>query len=244
MLFDLPGVIAHRGASRVAPENTLASMRQAKYHAASCIEFDVMLTRDDEVIVFHDEVLQRTSNGRGKVADTDYATIKTLDAGSWFHPDFTNEVIPTLAAYLAEAAVCNLAINIELKSVAGKESILAAKLLRLLDQHWSSSLPKPLLSSFSYHNLLAAKQLSDRYPLGLNVRRVTSDVIRQASDLNCYSIHVKRSYVNKEVVEKNSQMGFKTLVYTVNSLDEATALFDIGVVAVFSDNESLFSLAC
>ena len=93
---DQPLVIAHRGFSGVAPENTLAAFRKAIDVGADMFELDVLLSQDEHVVVIHDDTLERTTNGTGKVIDHTLAELQALDAGSWFSPEFAGEPIPTL----------------------------------------------------------------------------------------------------------------------------------------------------
>lgn len=238
--WRLPGVIAHRGAHQRSPENTLAGMREAKECGARWIECDVMLTRDHTAIVFHDEYLNRTSNGSGKVANTDYETIKTLDAGSWLNEKFAHEPIPTLEAYLQQAAQLNLGINIELKANRSQADRLTQQVLYLLQQHWSASLPPPLLSSFSEDDLSLLRQEDARVLLGLNVKKINAEHITRAQTLDCYSIHVDHHELNPAIVAENTTMGFKTLAYTINERETAEKLWEMGVSAIFTDNASLY----
>lgn len=242
MALILPQVIAHRGASRIAPENTIASMEQAKKYGAQWIEFDVRLTSDNVPVIFHDATLRRTTNYTGIrcLSRTKYTAIQTLDAGSWFNAAFSNEKIPTLESYLITAAQLQLGINIELKTTARKSALLAEKVLQLLKQHWPQKLPQPLLSSASVKNLLALNMLSCSHPLALNVVRCKREDIKQAVALNCYSIHVKSIYITPKIIADNAQAGLKTLAYTVNNPSEAQHLINLGVTAIFTDNEALY----
>ena len=95
-------VCAHRGHSIAAPENTLPALIAAAEHGATCCEIDVVLTRDDEIVLLHDEILDRTTDGRGRVADYDLAALRELDAGAWFDPRFAGTRVPTLAEALAD----------------------------------------------------------------------------------------------------------------------------------------------
>ena len=113
--LDLPPVIGHRGAAGMAPENTLAALRRA--HALGCrwVEFDVRLTRDGELILLHDDRLERTTNGCGIARALSLSAIRRFDAGSWFDPAFTEERVPTLAQAIAVLSELGLGANVELK---------------------------------------------------------------------------------------------------------------------------------
>lgn len=242
MDLNLPKLIAHRGASRLAPENTLASLIIAHQLGARWVEFDLMLTADDVPIIFHDRTLDRTTNGKGKISKQSYNKLLALDAGSWFDTKFKGEKIPTLAEYLQTAAKLQMGLNIELKAMAGKEIQLAKVLLELLQQYWSPELPPPLISSFSFSNLLAVKALQSKYPLALIVKDWRVEHVEIAKSLNCYSIHVNQLKVTKAAVDFNTKAGLKTLAYTVNALIRAQELFAMGVRAIFSDVPDLLGL--
>ena len=132
----LPQVIGHRGAAAAAPENTLASIRKAKELGASWIEFDVKLTRDGQAILFHDDRLERTTDGRGAVAATTLAEIKRLDAGSWFGPAFRGEPVPTFDEALMLCAELGLGINVEIKPCRRREAETAAVAMAALLRLW------------------------------------------------------------------------------------------------------------
>ena len=119
--FLAPGgrtwVIAHRGFSGRAPENTLAAISEAIAIGADMAEIDVTLTADDRVVVIHDETLDRTTNGAGRVADHGFDEIRNLDAGSWFAPQFAGEKVPTLEEIL-DTVKGRILLNVEIKSEA------------------------------------------------------------------------------------------------------------------------------
>jgi len=116
-----PRLTGHRGAKVVAPENTLASFREAAEYGADCIEFDVWFCADGVPVIFHDNTLERTSDGVGRVADLDLAALKKLDAGGWFAPEFSGETIPTLPETIVLCRDLGLGINIEIKPNPGEE---------------------------------------------------------------------------------------------------------------------------
>jgi glycerophosphoryl diester phosphodiesterase len=114
-----PPLIAHRGASAYAPENTLAAFIKAQQLGVRWVEFDVMLTRCGEVVVIHDETLERTTDGVGEVSHYPYSYLQTLDAGSWFGAQFKGEKIPTLKEVLVFLAQHSMCVNVEVKAQAG-----------------------------------------------------------------------------------------------------------------------------
>jgi len=165
-------VTAHRGFSGAAPENTLAAFRAAIEAGADMIELDVHLTRDQEVVVIHDDVLGRTADGKGDVAEKSLAELKALDAGGWFDPRFAGERIPTLAEVL-EVARGRILVNIELKK--GKKAFpytmaeLAEKTLAVVEK--AGMLRQVLFSSFDPAAIDRIRELDARLPIGLITQR-------------------------------------------------------------------------
>ena len=165
-------MIGHRGAAGAAPENTLASIRKARELGATWIEFDVKLTKDGHAILFHDDCLERTTDGRGAVAATTLAEIRRLDAGGWFGPAFRGEPVPTLGQALALCVELHLGINVEIKPCAGREVETAQVTVATLLDVWPRDRPAPLVSSFSPACLVcgarpgagAAARVSGRHP--------------------------------------------------------------------------------
>jgi len=120
--FDFsPPVIAHRGASGYAPENTMASFVKAAQLGIKWVEFDVVLAKCGTPIIFHDETLDRTSNAHGLIDDYTYTQLQAFDAGKWFHPHFSSERIPTLAQVLVFLYEAGMSANVEIKPMPGKE---------------------------------------------------------------------------------------------------------------------------
>src|SRR5574337_1778321 len=143
----IPQLIAHRGAPRVAPENTLSSIREAKKLGANWVEFDVRLTKDGELICFHDNTLERTTNGTGYVYDYTFSALKQLDAGSWFSPDFRGEEIPTFSQMASLVMELGLGMNIEIKPDAPRVIETAEKTIDVLKKLTISASDKILITS-------------------------------------------------------------------------------------------------
>ena len=235
-MLALPKFIAHRGASLIAPENTLVSLREAKKQGASYVEFDVQLTGDGHPVVFHDSELDRTTNGRGKVSDVDYETIARLDAGSWFNEKFKNERVPTLADYLQCAADSRLGINVELKGTRDQARQLAKVVVESLDFYWSSDLPEPLISSASIFCLQAVKSISSDYWLGYIMDKWETHWIDIINPLHCISLHLAHELLTPERIHAIKAAKKLLLAYTVNDPLLANRLLQMGVDAIFSDS--------
>lgn len=236
MQLQLPKVIAHRGASAYAPENTLAAFAKAYELGATWIELDVMLTRCGEIVIFHDDSLARTTNARGKLADFDYANLAKLDAGSWLNKKFKGESIPTLAMLIEFLHQYPLGVNIELKPAIGDEMRLVRKLLTTLSA-WPEHIPL-LLSSFSLRSLELLQEMQEiqgKWPIGLLQDRLQPDYLSLAKSLNCMSIHVNYQHLTKHICETIKNADFLLLSYTVNRLSRAKTLWDWGVDSVFTD---------
>ncbi len=229
-----PPIIAHRGASQLAPENTLAAFRKAKEIGAAWVEFDVVLTRDGTAIIMHDETLDRTTNGKGKVADVTYDYVKTLDAGSWFSPAFTGEKIPTLLEVIHLLNELQLGANIEIKPCLGVEEQTVKTVLDLVAHHWQQKNP-PLFASFSQKVLTTLRQLSPDSLLAFLMHEWQPDWLVEATRLHCASVHVNQAVLTPEYAAKIKAENFYLFSYTVDDVIMARKLFSMGVDAIFSN---------
>lgn len=232
---SVPRVVCHRGASGYAPENTLASMRKAAELGGEWVEFDAKLTRDNHVIIMHDDNLDRTTNGRGRVADTDWQDIRRLDAGGWFGEAFKGEPVPTLTAMIAELSRLGLGANIEIKPCPGREEetghIVAAQVL----EEWPAALPVPLISSFSSASLAAARKAAPDLPRAFLTSRVHADWGERTHELDCVALHTNHRHLTADMTTEIKHAGLAVRCYTVNERATAEALFSWGVDGVFSD---------
>lgn len=233
--ISLARVIAHRGASGYAPENTMASLHKAIVLDAKWIEFDVMLSQDLQPIVIHDLTLDRTTNGHGEVAKTKFAKIRELDAGSWFSPKFKHEKVPTFAEYLAAANAAHLGINVEIKPTPGTEVETAKIVLQTLQQHWVKHAKTSLISSASILALRTARAMDEKISLGLIVDQWEPLWLEILDELNSVSLHINHEELTPLRVAAVMQTGRAVLAYTVNDPERAAELFSWGVTAVFTD---------
>lgn len=234
-------ILAHRGASKATPENTLASFKAAKTIGAKYVEFDVRLSKDNVPVVIHDDSVNRTSNGSGKVSELTLSELQKFDAGSWFSHQFSHETIPSLDSALALCSDIDIGVQIELKTLSkGKKTTLVNKTIESLSNHWKGS-RTPIISSFCYDTLgLLQKQNTDYHIGGLMIEH-TEAVVAQAKKLSCYSIHTLEIHLTQDLVSQLHKDFRYVFAWTVNDPERAKALISVGVDGIFTDVPDVIS---
>jgi glycerophosphoryl diester phosphodiesterase len=235
--WPYPRVVAHRGGGALAPENTVAGIRTGASLGLKMVEFDAKLSADNIVFLLHDDTVDRTSDGQGAAAQMDYASIATLDAGSGFGSSFANERMPTLDEAAVACMRHGLAANIEIKPCPGRESLTGAIVAQQAARLWSAQtlVPLPLLSSFSYDALRAARDVEPDLPRGLLLKELPPDWREQAARLECVSLHVNQLALDESRVRQIKAEGLRILAYTVNDPERARQLAAWGVDAICTD---------
>jgi glycerophosphoryl diester phosphodiesterase len=237
-LREAPLVIAHRGASQRAPENTLEAFRLALEEGADAVELDAKLTADGSVIAFHDPTLERTSDGRGRPGELNLAQIRRLDAGSWKGPPFRGARIPTLEEAFAELGR-RLLFNIELTNYQTPDDGLVEHVLDVVKAAGMES--RVLLSSFYRRNLAEARRRAPEIPLGHLIGPTSLAVVDWwgAVDVPTEAIHPYRRFVSRGLVRRWHAQGRRVIVYTVNEAARMRHLMDIGVDGMITDDPRL-----
>ncbi len=235
----LPRVIGHRGACGLAPENTIASFRKAADLGVRWVEFDVHLSADGIPIVIHDDTVNRTTSGRGKVAALTLAELQALDAGTWFEPRFQNERVPTLETVVALLGRLGVGAVVEIKPSPGTEEATAEAAVRLLMKRWPDHLPPPMVSSFEVPALERAHEVAPGIARALLVERVRGNWQSEVDRLGCSALHADQSRLDQKTVASVTKAGLPLFAYTVNDAARAAALFEWGVAAVFTDRPDL-----
>lgn len=234
-------LIAHRGASALAPENTLAAFRLALRLGARALEFDVHQTADGELVVLHDERLRRVAGRTDAVRDVTWPELRRCDAGRWFDPRFRGERIPRLEDVFAEAG-SRVLLHIELKRGSalypGVERALVGCLRR------RRALRRCVVSSFDHAALFALRDLEPRLRLGylLGATRLAR-AWEEMKALGAESLHLAARQVSAERVASAHRRGLKVLVYTVNDSAGAARLRSLGVDGIFSDDPRIMRRA-
>ncbi|WP_375057545.1 glycerophosphoryl diester phosphodiesterase [Zobellella sp. DQSA1] len=225
----------HRGVASLAPENTLASLRKAGELGLSWVEIDVQLTRDQKVVVIHDEKVNRCSDGKGKLRKYEWDELRKLDAGSWFDPAFEQERIPRLRDYLALARELGIRVNVELK-VYEKDDAgqLCRKVSKLIDKHGFDK-GNLLLSSFDPDCLRYLQVLQPVIPRALLVEHIPDDWQNRLDQLECAALHCNYRYLTREQAEAVKAAGYRLHCYTANNPDKVKDFPAWGVDMLFTD---------
>lgn len=230
-----PPIIAHRGASGFAPENTMAAFTQAALQGAKWVEFDVMIAACGTPIVFHDETLKRVAGIKGRIKNLPYSYLRTVDVGRWFNSRFAGETIPSLEMVLEWLKANNMYANIEIKPLPGEDVSTVERAVPVINQYFPQPNTSILFSSFSLSSLTALRAaLPDAY-LGFLMHDWDAKWSKYCDDLNCVTMNVNEEILTQERVTKIKNTGRQLLSYTVNDLDRVKELFSMGVDAVFSD---------
>jgi glycerophosphoryl diester phosphodiesterase len=234
-----PLLIAHRGASNIAPENTLAAFRKAKEIGAEWVEFDVMLSSDGVAVVFHDDTLERTSNGSGELCELPFSYLSQLDAGSWFAPEFAGEKIPTFKDVIEVLKQTGLRANVEIKVpddlAPARELLLVETVLKEISDYWGA-MPAPLISSFSMPALQHVRKLDPHANIGVLIHAWFDGWETIAEELQAVSINLNDEIVTQDKAQHIQLLGKSIICYTVDDPRRAQELFALGVNGIFTND--------
>jgi glycerophosphoryl diester phosphodiesterase len=240
--WPYPRRLAHRGGGSLAPENTLAAIETGHRYGFRAVEFDVMLSADEVPVLIHDDTLERTTNGRGKVCETRAADLLRLDAGSWHSPAFAGEPLPSFEAAARLCRALGMWMNIEIKPSPGFERqtgrIVALAAARLAAER-TDGVPAPLLSSFSPEALAAAREAAPHLARGYLISRVPPDWRNRLQALDCAALHVNHRHLPPAAAAAAKQAGYGLFCYTVDDPQRVDTLFSWGVDALCTDRIDL-----
>ncbi|MBI1327203.1 MAG: glycerophosphoryl diester phosphodiesterase [Alphaproteobacteria bacterium] len=238
-MLKLPKIIGHRGAAAYAPENTLDGIRTAADMGLQWVELDVKLSKDGVAIIFHDDELDRTTNGTGKVAETDFATLQDLDCGSWFSDSFIGTEIPTLEQALEEIINLNMCLNLEIKPCPGRELETAEVALDILARYWDEP-QKLLLSSFEAVSLETCKDMAPEWLRGYLLEKEPHENWQEYADyLDITTLNINGAELTIERLNEYRQLNKPLLAYTINDAQMAHHLFHMGISGIFTDAPDL-----
>jgi len=228
-------VIAHRGFSGRAPENTVAAIREAIVIGANMAEIDVTLTADERVVVIHDETLERTTDGSGNVGDHSFDEIRSLDAGSWFAPQFAGEKVPTLGEVL-DTAKGRILLNVEIKSEAVDRGI-SDKVAAAINERGMND--QVVVSSFS------PTALEQMHTVAPKIRTAVlynpefqrgEDPVEIVHSLGASAFNIRGSRLKAKMLRSCREHGIPVAVYTVDKPKKMKRWVKKGIDAIFTNH--------
>jgi glycerophosphoryl diester phosphodiesterase len=235
--------IAHRGAGKLAPENTLAAFRLGAAHGYRMFECDAKLSADGVVMLLHDDTLERTSNGQGIAGQQAWGDLSQLDAGAWHSRAYAGEPLPTLAAVSHWCIANGLLLNIEIKPTPGLESATGDAVAREAQRLWAHAPVPPLLTSFRPESLAGARSVAPQLPRGLLLDSLWAGWLPMAEQLGCVAIVCNHTLWDEALVAQVRAAGMRQLSYTVNTAATAQRLIELGTDGIITDAVDRFAPA-
>jgi glycerophosphoryl diester phosphodiesterase len=233
--WPYPRLCAHRGAGKLAPENTLTAMRVGQAHGYSMVEFDVKLAADNVAFLLHDATLERTSSGRGRADALPWRELSRLDAGGWHSAKYAGEMLPTFAAIARWARAHGVACNVEIKPTPGRERETGAAVALDALALWRDADVLPLMSSFKEDALEACREAAPGLPRALLVDDLPADWLARLARLGCVALDANHKHVTRDVVDAAHAAGYRVCCWTVNDPARVAELGGWGVDTVITD---------
>ena len=241
--WPFPFWIAHRGAGKLAPENTLAAFRVGAAHGWRAFECDVKLSRDGVPFLLHDDSLDRTTARTGLAAEFDWAELSRLDAGSWHGRTHAGEPLASLDAIACFVLRNGHALNIELKPSPGQERRTGQSVGNACQARWGSAAP-PLFTSFKPEALRGARDTAPALPRALLLDTLWPGWLACAAELGCTAVVTHHPLMNAALIQQLHATGLRALCFTVNDPDDARRLLALGIDGLISDEVDRFAPAC
>jgi glycerophosphoryl diester phosphodiesterase len=242
--WPLPLWIAHRGAGKLAPENTLAAFRLGAAHGYRAFECDVKLSADDVPFLLHDATLERTTSGRGVAGELDWSALSRIDAGTWHSRAYAGEPLPSLAALAAYLHANAFALDLEIKPTPGTDHHTGQVVGREAARLWTGADAPPLLfSSFRPEALAGARETAPHIPRALLLDTLWPGWLDTAQQLGCAAVITNYNVMSVQALAQIHGAGMRGLVYTVNDPAPAAWLQSIGIDGIITDAVDRFSPA-
>ncbi|MDP1656967.1 MAG: glycerophosphodiester phosphodiesterase [Polaromonas sp.] len=241
--WPYPRWVAHRGAGKLAPENTLAAFRTGAAHGYRMFECDVKLSSDGVPFLLHDSLLERTTSGQGTAGAHSWQALSQLDAGSWHSRAFAGEPLPTLEAVARFCQHNGYLLNIEIKPTPGTERQTGKVVATTAARLWQGQAVPPLLTSFQPEALQGALAAAPQLPRGLLLDTLWTGWLETARTLGCVAVVCNQALWDTASLTQAKSAGLRCLSYTVNDEWAAERLLDLGVDGIITDRVDLFAPA-
>ncbi len=238
--WPYPRWIAHRGAGKLAPENTLAAFRLGAAHGYRMFECDAKLSADGVPFLLHDATLERTTNGQGIAGQQPWQDLSQLDAGGWHSRAHAGEPLPTLEALARWCLANGHHLNIEIKPTPGQERKTGETVAALAQRLWRGQDVPPLLTSFKPDALHGAQSAAPHLPRGLLLDTLWDGWLEEARALDCVAVVCHYALWTSDHVAQVHAAGMRCLSYTVNDESIAHHLLALGTDGIITDRVDLF----
>lgn len=239
--WPFPRWIAHRGAGKLAPENTLAAFRVGAAHGYRAFECDVKLSADGLPFLLHDATLDRTTPQRGTAAERPWAELSRIDAGGWHSRAFAGEPIPSLEAIAGYVQRNGFALNLELKPTPGQEQLTGETVGRFCAAHWTVGSPPLLFSSFRPEALQGAMATAPAIPRALLLDTLWAGWEAAAQQLACVAVVTNHALMDTALKQQLDELGLRALCYTANDPAGARRLVSLNIDGIITDAVDRFS---
>ena len=239
--WPYPRWIAHRGAGKLAPENTLAAFRVGAGHGFRAFECDVKLSADGVPFLLHDATLERTTSGQGPAAMLPWRELSRLDAGGWHGRTWAGEPMPSFAAIASFCLHNAFALNVEIKPSPGTEHETGRVVAATAAALWANATPPPLLSSFRADALEGARAAAPALPRALLLDAPRTGWLDEARALGCVAVVFNHAVVDAALLATVHGAGLRACVYTVNDGEEARRLEALGIDGIITDAVDRFA---
>ncbi len=247
--WPYPRWVAHRGAGKLAPENTLAAFRLGARHGYRMFECDAKLSADGVIFLMHDSTLERTTNAAQVLGaqasmvagDHPWSVLSQLDAGGWHSRAYAGEPLATLDNLARFCLANSHCLNIEIKPTPGIEERTGEAVARQAALLWQGAAVPPLLTSFRPEALQGARQAAEHLPRGLLLDTWWTGWLETALSLGCVAVVCNQALWDGSSLSQARSAGFRCLSYTVNDEWAAQRLLDLGTDAIITDRVDLFA---
>ncbi len=232
-------IVGHRGAMGYAPENTYASFEEAIRRGADCLELDVQLSEDGEVVVMHDTSVDRTTNGQGLIRDLPWKKIKSFDAGAWYGPEFAHQYVPSLSDVIFRfrnrktTRQHPVNILIELKTIRGSGGSLADAVVAVLQRE--KFMDRAIVISFDAVALLEVRAATKQIATGFLFSEEKDSAIDKAKTIGAHAILPKKNVITSKLVTAAHKADLAVAVWTANTKVEMHRMVACGVDAIITN---------
>ena len=241
--WPYPRWFAHRGAGKLAPENTLAAFRVGAGYGYRAFECDVKLSADGVPFLLHDSTLQRTTSGHGPAGALAWAELSRLDAGTWHSRAYAGEPVPSFESVARFCLHNGYALDVEIKPMPGTERETGRVVAAMAEALWRDASTPPLLTSFQPEALQGARETAPLLPRGLLLDSLRSGWLDEVRALGCTAVVTNYSVMDATTIGALHAAGVRALVYTVNDPAEVQRLDRLGIDGIVTDAVDRFSPA-